>query len=72
MFSRGGSRRLPRALSGSAARFAKLFEEESAPEAPEGAKDHSADIFAEMGPFMVDGQDADDSREGIYTRKEGE
>jgi hypothetical protein len=30
------------------------------------------DIFAEMRPFMVDVPDADDSREAIYSRLEGE
>ncbi len=49
-----------------------VFEDERAPEASEAAKDHIEDIFAEMGPFMVDAQDVDDSREGIYTRMEGE
>ena len=53
-------------------REAIVFEEESAPEPSEGAKDHIEDIFAEMGPYMVEGQDLDDSREGIYTRMEGE
>jgi hypothetical protein len=53
-------------------REAIVFEEESAPEASEAAKDLIEDIFAEMGPFMVDAQDVDDSREGVYTRMEGE
>ena len=53
-------------------REAIVFEEESAPEASEAATDHTEDIFAEMGPFMVDAQDVDDSREGVYTRMEGE
>jgi hypothetical protein len=53
-------------------REAIVFEEESAPVASEAAQDHVADIFAEMGPFMVDTQDVDDSREAVYTRMEGE
>ena len=32
----------------------------------------AADIFAEMRPYMVVAQDVDDSREAIYTRREGE
>jgi hypothetical protein len=53
-------------------REAIVFEEESAPAASEAAQDHSEDIFAEMGPFMVDTQEVDDSREAVYTRMEGE
>ncbi len=53
-------------------REAIVFEEESAPAASEAAPGHAEDIFAEMGPFMVDTQQVDDSREGIYTRMEGE
>jgi hypothetical protein len=30
------------------------------------------DIFAEMGPFMVDVSDVDDTRQAIYSRMEGE
>jgi len=53
-------------------REAIVFEEESAPEASKTATDDTEDIFAEMGPFMVDAQDVDDSREGVYTRMQGE
>ena len=53
-------------------REAIVFEEESASGASEATTDAAADIFAEMGPFMVDAQDVDDSREAIYTRMEGE
>jgi hypothetical protein len=53
-------------------REAIVFEEESAPAAPEAAPDHSEDLFAEMGPFMVDTLDVDGSREAVYTRMEGE
>ncbi len=53
-------------------REAIVFEEESAPAASEGGTNLSENIFAEMGPFMVDVQDVDDSREGVYTRLEGE
>jgi hypothetical protein len=51
-------------------RQAIVFEEELMPDASEAGQD----IFAEMGPFMVDAQDqeVDDSREGVYTRMEGE
>lgn len=34
--------------------------------------DPSADIFAEMEPFTVSVGSADDSRESLYTRMEGE
>lgn len=30
------------------------------------------DFFAEMEPYMVDVADVDDSREGIYSRMDGE
>ena len=53
-------------------REAIVFEEESASGASEAATDAAEDIFAEMGPFMVDAQDVDDSREAVYTRMEGE
>jgi hypothetical protein len=40
----------------------------------EGPKDAAAaeDIFAEMDPYMVHVADVDDSRESLYTRREGE
>ena len=53
-------------------REAIVFEEDSAPEASAAANGQIEDIFAEMAPFMVDAQDVDDSREGVYTRMEGE
>ena len=53
-------------------REAIVFVEEPAPAAPEVGTLDAMDIFAEMRPFMVDGQDLDDSREAIYTRMEGE
>ena len=53
-------------------REAIVFEEESVPEASGTATGGTEDIFAEMGPFMVDAQDVDDSREGTYTRMAGE
>ncbi|MCI0380954.1 MAG: hypothetical protein L0215_25500 [Gemmataceae bacterium] len=46
------------------------FEEE--PATPATAPHESEDIFAEMGPFMIDAQDLDDSREAVYTRADGE
>jgi hypothetical protein len=49
-----------------------VFVEESAPTAADAHTCGAEDIFAEMRPFMVDGQDVDDSRETIYTRLEGE
>jgi hypothetical protein len=49
-------------------REAIVFEEEPAPAAPQDTED----IFAEMGPFMVDARSVDDSREAVYTRMEGE
>jgi hypothetical protein len=50
-------------------REAIVFEEEPAPVATaHGAED----IFAEMGPFMVDALEVDDSPEAVYTRMEGE
>jgi hypothetical protein len=53
-------------------REAIVFVEEPAPAAPELGTLDAKDIFAEMHPFMVDGQDMDDSRAAIYTRLEGE
>jgi hypothetical protein len=53
-------------------REAIVFEEESAPKSSNGAKDHLEDIFAEMGPFMVEVPEVDDSRQGFYTRMSGE
>ena len=53
-------------------REAIVFEEESAPDASETATGGTEDVFAEMSPFMVDAQDVDDSREGVYTRMEGD
>jgi hypothetical protein len=53
-------------------REAIVFEEESTPEMSETATGDTEDVFAEMGPFMVDAQEVDDSRGGIYTRMEGE
>ncbi len=55
-----------------ALREAIVFEEEPAPATPEAAKDHIEDLLAEMSPFMVDVRDVDGSREGAYTRMEGE
>jgi hypothetical protein len=49
-----------------------VFVEESAPAAPQAGPPDTADLFAEMSPFMVHVPDVDDSREAIYTRMEGE
>jgi len=53
-------------------REAIVFVEEPAPAAPELQTTDAKDIFAEMRPYMVDVPDADDSREAIYSRMEGE
>jgi hypothetical protein len=52
-------------------REAIVFEDESAPVRPVVSPE-SEDIFAEMAPFMVDAHGVSDSREGIYTRLDGE
>jgi hypothetical protein len=49
-------------------REAIVFVEEPAAATEEGG----ADIFAEMEPYMVNVGDADDSREALYSRVEGE
>ena len=49
-----------------------VFEVEPGPEATEAVADDTKNIFAEMGPFMVDVPDVDDSREAIYARLDGE
>jgi len=53
-------------------REAIVFEEEPARAESEAPTDGTEDVFAEMGPFMVDVRDVDDSREAVYTRMEGE
>lgn len=53
-------------------REAIVFEEEPVPAELAAGPHATADIFAEMRPFMVDVQDVDDSREAVYTRMEGE
>ncbi len=53
-------------------REAIVFEEESAPASAAASTPGTADIFAEMLPFMVDVPDVDDSREAIYRRMDGE
>jgi hypothetical protein len=57
---------------GGEVREAIVFVEEPAPAAAEAGAAEAKDMFAEMGPFMVDVQDVDDSREAVYTRMEGE
>jgi hypothetical protein len=55
-------------------REAIVFIEESAdlrPSRGEGAE-NSEDVFAEMEPHMIHVPDVDDSREALYTRREGE
>ena len=49
-------------------REAIVFEAEPVPAEPEASLNGTEDVFAEMGPFMVDAQDVDDSREAVYTR----
>ena len=51
-------------------REAIVFEEESA--ATPSAPRETEDIFAEMGPFMVDVPQVDDSRAAVYTRMDDE
>jgi hypothetical protein len=51
-------------------REAIVFENEPAELA--ATPHETEDIFAEMGPFMVDAPQVDDSREAIYTRMDGE
>jgi hypothetical protein len=51
-------------------REAIVFVEEPAP--AEARMSDREDIFAEMRPYMVGVEDQDDSREGVYTRGEGE
>ncbi|MBY0526567.1 MAG: hypothetical protein K2R98_24440 [Gemmataceae bacterium] len=51
-------------------REAIVFEEE--PAALVAAPHETKDIFAEMGPFMVDVQHVDESRKVVYTWMEGE
>lgn len=51
-------------------REAIVFEEEPAGLVAESLE--TADIFAEMGPFMVDAPPVDDSRDVVYTRMDGE
>ena len=52
--------------------FLPQFVEEAAPVQSGPGRADEQDIFAEMKPFMVEGEDVDDSREAIYTRMEGE
>jgi hypothetical protein len=40
--------------------------------APESQRAETQDIFAEMQPYMLDVPRADDSREAIYARVDGE
>lgn len=47
-----------------------VFEDEPAT-VTEGPNE-TIDLFDEMGPYMVDVEDVDDSRETIYTRMEGD
>jgi hypothetical protein len=54
-------------------REAILFVEESPAAAGETGTGDTEDIFAEMQPYVAEGNtDVDDSREAIYTRLEGE
>lgn len=53
-------------------REAIVFEEEPAPSGAAEPPVRAEEFFAEMRPFMVDGEEVDDSREAIYTRMDGE
>lgn len=48
-----------------------VFIDEGIP-APGTPMHKTTDIFVEMSPYMVDVPAVDDSREGIYTRTQGE
>jgi len=48
------------------------FVEEPQTESKQPVPETVDDIFKEMEPYMVDVDDVDDSREGIYSRKPGE
>jgi hypothetical protein len=49
-----------------------VFVDDPAPPASGAPASDGGDIFAEMGPLMVDVQDVDDSREAIYSPLDGE
>ena len=49
-----------------------MFFDEPSTAAPGAGAADAEDIFAEMLPFMVDVSDLDDSRDAIYTRRNGE
>ena len=51
-------------------REAIVFVEEPAP--AEARMPDREDIFSEMRPYMVDVEDLDDTREAVYTRRQGE
>jgi len=54
-------------------REAIVFVDDTAPHEPAANGPAEADdIFAEMRPFMVEGEGLDDSREAIYSPMEGE
>ena len=53
-------------------REAIVFEEEAGPAVPAALPSDAEDVFAEMGPYMVNVRDVDDTREGLYTRMAGE
>jgi hypothetical protein len=53
-------------------REAIVFVDDSGAVGPAGPPADAGDFFAEMRPYLVDVRDADDSREAIYTRAEGE
>jgi hypothetical protein len=54
-------------------REAIVFVEQSAATSGQAAPGDADDIFAEMEPYVAEGNTAvDDSREAIYTRLEGE
>jgi hypothetical protein len=54
-------------------REAIVFVDEAAAPAGEAATGDAEDIFAEMQPYIAQGNtDVDDSRDAIYTRLEGE
>jgi hypothetical protein len=52
-------------------REAIVFVDDPAPPASGAPAPDAGDIFAEMGPLMVDVRDVDDSREAVYSRTAG-
>lgn len=69
---RGSKEEISKILRGLQGEFHEviIFEEEDMPTSD--ASPESIDFFDAMGPFLVDVQDVDDTREAIYDRMAGE